>query len=281
MAKLRNVYAGSAMLEILDVDPSTETIGSSSSSNERAAGEPAIDMKALAATNKDPPTIEVQRPASFPTCTTPCTKEHTGETLYEWFASKASPFVEPPVTASDPVDSINVKISTKYFLCSLPPEGLDGILVGTETGDVDLAASGMECVTTSSLDSSQPNLRNQAYLVEYRAVNSRQIPASPKRLVVVIADPCQRLDEFWCFKDEKCSVAGQCLGDDVGLDSIDTGTNSRALREHRKDKFSPRLTLRGSGRVAINRQGQAIMLDDISYGSTWTHPGTGTNYARR
>ncbi|GIM11176.1 hypothetical protein Vretimale_14689 [Volvox reticuliferus] len=208
-------------------------------------------------------------------------------TLYVWPASTIRTFLEPTVTAFDPIDSVNMKINTTYYLCRLPSEGLPGVLMGEEPGEIDLPSSGLQCSSTvPSLNSSQPNKAQEAYLVEHRVTNSRNISATPKRLLVVISDPCQSQGESWCFDRDRCSLAGQCVeGDDVGLGSVTStltgssrstssgGTSSRPVLPVVQDTVPPRLILAGTGQIAMNRQGHAIMFHDVPYGSEWIHPG--------
>ncbi|EFJ47853.1 hypothetical protein VOLCADRAFT_91477 [Volvox carteri f. nagariensis] len=263
---------------------SSPSPGSSSGSSSVSS---TIDMGTLGANNKDPPTIHVQASKG----------DVLGDTVYQWPASESSPFVEPPVTTSDPIDSVNVATKKSYSVCRLPPGGLDSLVMGTEPGDLDVVASGLVCSAAPSLDSSRPNQPGEAFLVEYRAINSRKIAAKPKRLVVVITDPCKSSGEFWCFTLNRCSVAGQCVPIDIniltnrgaagsktgqvdplsilsGSDSASTSNSTRGSSlSVPKDTTPPRIQLNGTGRTALNLQGQALMFDEVPYLSSWAHPG--------
>lgn len=53
-----------------------------------------------------------------------------GSTLYQWPASASSPFVAPPVTAIDTIDSVNVEVRQEIFQCMLPQGGLAKVVLG-------------------------------------------------------------------------------------------------------------------------------------------------------
>ncbi|GIL59280.1 hypothetical protein Vafri_14181 [Volvox africanus] len=232
------------------------------------------------------------------------------DTIYQWPASTSSPFLEPPATAFDSATSANLPVNITYSLCHLPPRGLSAIVLGLEPGVVDLSASGLVCSVTPSLVSTQPNRPGEAFLIEYGAVNRRSISATPKRLLVVISDPCQSRGESWCFDTNRCSVAGQCLTAElasafgawntrslttssaagslsaIGILSVGGDGNSNFRDGHvarndlsimpllpPKDRFPPRIILMGSGWVALSSRGEALMFEDVPYGSTWKHKG--------
>ncbi|GLC65057.1 hypothetical protein PLESTF_000242000 [Pleodorina starrii] len=117
-----------------------------------------LDLEALAATNDKPPMLMLK-----------------GETVYKWPASRSSPFAEPSVIAFDAIDSFKVVINSTYHLCRLPPKGLGAMVTGPGPGDLDASASGLECRPTPTLNSFQPNLDGEAFLVEYNAINSRNM----------------------------------------------------------------------------------------------------------
>ncbi|GIL59275.1 hypothetical protein Vafri_14181 [Volvox africanus] len=261
---------------------------SSSSSSNYANASPPINMTALGVDNQEPPVIMLQ-----------------GNTLYKWPASSSSLFVEPPVIALDSIDSNNIKTSRAYSFCLLPRTGVDGLVFSDQgTGDLDVSASGLLCSYVPSLDSTQPNRAGEAYMIEYSAVNSRNISAIPKRLLVIFTDPCQSSGESWCFDLKRCSVAGQCIALDlpsIGLGSasgksnplgggadaaggsnLGTGSINAPIQTTQspfkstllaEDKFPPRIILEGSGRTGRDTEGRPFMLDDVPYGSKWIHPG--------
>ncbi|PNH08676.1 hypothetical protein TSOC_004773, partial [Tetrabaena socialis] len=262
------------------LDSSEDSGGDSSGSSPGAAAAPTIvqvtlasntstvtstfDIAKLSASNKDPPIISID-----------------GDTILDFPASTTDAFSEAPLTVYDTVDAYNVALQRTYRLCKLPRGGRTALAIGPGAGDVDV--TGFQCFGASSsradsVDRRRPNKNGEAFLIEYRAYNSRNISATPKRRVVFITDACADSGESYCFTLGRCSVGNQCLNvtrSSIGSSSGSSGGSSsnRAVLAVPTDTTPPKLALLGAGRAAISPSGEPLMIDEVLYGSDWSDPG--------
>ncbi|PNH08675.1 hypothetical protein TSOC_004770, partial [Tetrabaena socialis] len=235
-----------------------------------------FDIAKLSASNKDPPTISID-----------------GDTILDFPASTTEAFSEGPVTVYDTVDAYNVALQRTYRLCKLPRGGRAALVVGPGPGDVDM--SGLQCPAASSsradsVDRRRPNKNGEAFLIEYRAYNSRNISATLKHRVIFITDACIDSGESYCFTLGRCSVGNQCVnvtlasvgsssGSSNGAGSSGDGGSSGGGSSNRvslavpTDTTPPKLALLGTGRAAISPSGEPLMIDEVLYGSDWSDPG--------
>ncbi len=94
-------------------------------------------------------------------------------------------FSDPPLVAFDVIDAYAVPITRTIALCTFQPRtttasaSVPTLVLGPGgPGDVDLASSGITCPpgsTVPTVDRSRPSRARECYVLEYRAVNSRNM----------------------------------------------------------------------------------------------------------
>ena len=95
-----------------------------------------------------------------------------GDTLVRLAASASIVYYEPGASAYDTFDAFGMAVTRTYYVCTLPSAGIGGVPIGPGLGDLDVSALS-SCRAVSGLTASEPNLPNEAFLVEYSASNSR------------------------------------------------------------------------------------------------------------
>ena len=111
-------------------------------------------------------------------------------------------------------------------------------------------------------------------------------PATTKRRIVRVTDPCAASGETWCYSLRRCSVALQCVAvtlkassssSSSGGSSSSSGSGSsapnRPLLVVAKDTAPPRISVQGTGSTGLNPQGEALMIDSVLFASDWSDPG--------
>eukprot|EP00775_Hariotina_reticulata_P011535 gene11535-11678_t len=171
-------------------------------------------------------------------------------------------FTDPGATVYDNIDGNSVPLVRHVQLCNWPS--------GIQTAPANDSRP-LTCFSElAMIDTTKPSEKSAAFVITYSAQDQANNTAIPLRRYVVVQERCPE-PERWCWDVSACSVMRVCLRP-VGTWS--PGNQSvTAVYVPPVDKTAPKLMLLGTGLAAMTSTGAVVMMDNVTWKSSWTDHG--------